>query len=173
MNASEFKQIMIPCGKKLYNFARFILGSDTDAEDAVQETYLKLWKMKDELNEVKNPEAFAMRIIRNWCLDKLRAKKPVLRENLPDINDQNFPSNPYRMTEVSDTLEKFRFLLDRLPEQQKMILQLRDVQNYEYDEIAEITGMSINNIRVNLSRARSALRDSLNKLNRYGTERYK
>jgi RNA polymerase sigma-70 factor (ECF subfamily) len=173
MNASEFKQIMIPCGKKLYNFARFILGDDADAEDAVQETYLKLWKMKDELNEVKNPEAFAMRIIRNWCLDKLRAKKPVLRENLPDINDQDFPSNPYRMTEVADTLEKFRFLLDRLPEQQKMILQLRDVQNYEYDEIAEITGMSINNIRVSLSRARSTLRDRLIKLNRYGTERSK
>jgi RNA polymerase sigma-70 factor (ECF subfamily) len=54
-----------------------------------------------------------------------------------------------------------------------MILQLRDVQNYEYDEIAEITGMSINNIRVSLSRARSTLRDRLIKLNRYGTERSK
>ena len=173
MNAAEFKQIMIPCGKKLYNFARFLLGDDAEAEDAVQETYLKLWKMKDELNDVKNPEAFAMRIIRNWCLDKLRAKNHVLRENLPAINDHNISSNPYRMTEVADALEKFRFLLDRLPEQQKMILHLRDIQNYEFNEIAEITGMSINNIRVNLSRARSALRDSLTKLNRYGTERSK
>lgn len=171
MNAAEFKKLMIPCSNKLYHFARVILRDENEAKDAVQETFLKLWKMKDELGEIRNHEAFAMRIIKNWCLDQLKAKKPELREILPEgRRSQESGRSPQEVLEVSDSMEKFRFYLQKLPEQQRVIVQLRDIQGYNYDEIAEITGMNKTSIRVNLSRARGKIREYLNKINEYGTK---
>ncbi len=172
MTTDEFKHMVIPVGNKLFHFARMLLKDENEAKDAVQETYLKLWKMKDELAEIQNLEAFAMRLTRNWCLDRMKAKKPILVEGYQGRYDmREDTSGPHQELENSDSVRCLMKLMGMLPEQQRIILQLRDVQGYEFAEIAGITGMSVNTIRVNLSRARSKIRENLIKLNGYGQER--
>ncbi len=172
MTSTEFKQQVFPIGKKLFHFARLLLNNEAEAQDAVQETYLKLWKIKDRLAALNNVEAFAMKMTKNWCLDRLKAKKPLLVESYSDGFDSEPDSNnPYTELETADKLTRFNSMMKLLPEQQQVILQLRDVEGYEFEEIAEMTGMNLSAIRVNLSRARKKIRESLIKMENYGSEK--
>jgi RNA polymerase sigma factor (sigma-70 family) len=172
MTTHEFKHMVIPVGNKLFHFARLLLKDENEARDAVQETYLKLWKMREELASVKNVEAFAMKLTKNWCLDRLKAKKPVFVDSYSGKLDISGDStSPYQSLETADRMKQFQLLTGQLPEQQQLLIQLRDIQGYEFEEIAEFTGMSVNNIRVSLSRARMKLREKLTKLDNYGQER--
>jgi RNA polymerase sigma factor (sigma-70 family) len=172
MTTHEFKHMVIPVGNKLFHFARLLLKDENEARDAVQETYLKLWKMREELASVKNVEAFAMKLTKNWCLDRLKAKKPVFVDSYSGKLDISGDStSPYQSLETADRMKQFQLLTGQLPEQQQLLIQLRDIQGYEFEEIAEVTGMSVNNIRVSLSRARMKLREKLTKLDNYGQER--
>jgi RNA polymerase sigma factor (sigma-70 family) len=78
MDSAEFKTKIIPLGRKLYNFARLLLNDQAEAQDAVQEVYIKLWNYRNKMQTIDNIEAFVMKITRNWCLDRLKAKRPVL-----------------------------------------------------------------------------------------------
>ena len=114
------------------------------------------------MSEVGNIEAFAMKITKNWCYDRLKAKKPVLIENYNKGYDyQKDRSNPHSILETADRLNEFNKIMQSLPEQQRMITQLRDVEGYEFEEIADILNISINTIRVNLSRARKKIKESI------------
>ncbi len=169
MTAKEFKKVVIPMGKKLYNFARLLLRDEDEADDAVQEVFIKLWKLRKKLSEYRNLEAFAMTINKNWCLDRLKAKRPIYIENYEKGYDcQHTGSTPDKILETQDKLERFYKIMDVLPGQQKLIVQLRDVEGYEYEEIAEIMNMNINAIRVNLSRARNKVKELLVKTDKYG-----
>ncbi len=171
MTSSEFKHRVIPVGNKLFHFARILLKDEDEAKDAVQETYLKLWKMKDELSSIQNMEAFAMKLTRNWCLDRIKAKKPVLVEAYTgkfDMREEE--GNPHKALENAESMKHYLRMTETLPEQQRIIIHLRDLQGYEFDEIAEVTGMTVNNIRVNLSRARTRIRENMIKLDHYGQE---
>lgn len=172
MTSTEFKQQVLPLGKKLYHFARLLLNNDAEAQDAVQETYLKLWKIKDRLKGLNNLEAFAMKMTKNWCLDRLKAKKPLLVDNYTSGYDPEHDSeNPHATLETTDKMNRFKNLMKLLPEQQQIILQLRDIEGYEFEEIAEITGINPNAVRVNLSRARKKIRESMTKIENYGSEK--
>ncbi|HYW95047.1 MAG TPA: sigma-70 family RNA polymerase sigma factor [Bacteroidales bacterium] len=172
MTTVEFKNMVIPVGNKLFHFARVLLKDENEARDAVQEIYIKLWNMREDLASIKNVEAFAMRLTKNWCLDRLKAKKPVFVESYTgrlDIGEES--ASPHKSLELADYISQFNYLAGQLPEQQRIIIQMRDIQGYEFEEIAEVTGMSVNNIRVSLSRARTKLRENLKKLDNYGQER--
>ncbi len=172
MTSDEFKNKVIPVGNKLFQFARMLLRDEDEARDAVQETYLKLWGLKEELSGIKNMEAFAVKITKNWCLDRMKAKKPVLIDSYSGRYDKREESdNPYKKLELADNMKRYLDLTGGLPEQQRIIIHLRDVQGLEFDEIAEATGMTVNNIRVNLSRARTKIRENLVKSDNYGQER--
>jgi RNA polymerase sigma factor (sigma-70 family) len=169
MDAGEFKNIMLPISRKLLHFAYILLRDSADAEDAVQEVCLKLWKIRDSLEKYNSLEAFAMKITKNWCLDRLKAKKPVYIENYHTGYDRMMEeSNPQSILEFSDSVHLVNILLEKLPEQQRMIVQLRDIEGLEYDEIAEIMDMNNNAIRVNLSRARNRIREELVQYDNYG-----
>ncbi len=172
MTSTEFKKQVLPFGKKLYHFARLLLNDETEAQDAVQETYLKLWKIKERLAGLNNVEAFAMKMTKNWCLDRIKARKPLLVESYTGGYDSETDANdPHSELEATDKLTRFNSLMKSLPEQQQIIVQLRDVEGYEFEEIAEITGMNLNAIRTNLSRARKKIRENLMKLENYGSEK--
>jgi RNA polymerase sigma factor (sigma-70 family) len=169
MDSAEFKTKIIPLGRKLYNFARLLLNDETEAQDAVQEVYIKLWNYRNKMKTLDNTEAFAMKITRNWCLDRLKAKKPVLIENYNKSYDfQKEKNNPHSIMENSDKLNEFNNIMQDLPEQQRMIIQLRDVEGYEFEEIAGILNMNMNAIRVNLSRARKKIKESIIKNESHG-----
>lgn len=158
MTVENFKIEVLPLKNKLYRFARRVLRNGHEAEDIVQEVMIRLWTRRNRLQEYKSVEAFAMVITKNLCLDKLKLKSNK-SEELTWRNELYTDKNPYVQMETSDSYNKIRELIDQLPEQQRMIIHLRDVEGYAYDEIAELTGLTENTIRVNLSRARKKIRE--------------
>jgi len=163
MTTEEFKTELLPKKNKLFRLAFFLLKNREEAEDTIQEIYLKLWDMRNDLAKYNNIEAVMMTMTRNKCLDKLKAKREKFGSLNEDINNQ--PSiNPMEQSIQKDMIAQVKELMKRLPEQQKTILHLRDVEGYEYSEIKEITGFELNYIRVNLSRARKTIKVSLLKL---------
>jgi RNA polymerase sigma-70 factor (ECF subfamily) len=160
MNAAEFKSKVLPISRKLHHFATLLLRDSSEAEDAVQEVCLRLWKIRDSLDSLNNLEAFAMKVTKNWCLDRLKAKKPVYIQNYQAGYDiQSAESDPQRFLESTDRLSLLNHIIDKLPDQQRLVIQLRDLEGLEFDEIVEITEMNMNAVRVNLSRARNRIRE--------------
>lgn len=166
MTREEFKSGVLPIKNKLYRFALRLLGDPEDAQDTVQEVFLRLWSKRESLSEYRNIEAFAMTMTRNLCLDQL--KSPASRKDKFDDNSE-MPDykTPYAKTEHHDTMRLVKMAMDQLPEQQRMVIHMRDIEECDFDEIAEVTGLSLNNLRVTLSRARKKIRDALIKINNY------
>jgi RNA polymerase sigma-70 factor (ECF subfamily) len=167
MTVETFKIEVLPLKNKLYRFARRLVTNYAEAEDIVQEVFLRLWSKKDQLHEIRNLEALAVTMTKNLCLDRLKSKSNKNYE-LKDYHEQSTVTTPYTMMEISDSYKQVNKFIDELPVQQKMIIQLRDVEGYEYEEIAEMTGMNPNAIRVNLSRARKKIKELMEKTYDYG-----
>lgn len=169
MKQQTFIAVINPVQDKMYRLALRLLVSKEAAEDAVQEVLLKLWDRKKKLKEYQNVEAFAMTVTKNHCLDQLKLKQ---NNNLRIVHSNYEDHNPSveRQVEGRDELSRVEEMIETLPEQQKIILQLRDIEHYEYEEIAKITGMNEAAIRVALSRARKKIREDLIKRHRYGLE---
>lgn len=169
MNSDEFKKLVLPYGKKLFHFARLILKDEYAAQDAVQEVYIKLWNMRKELSKINNIEAFAIKITRNWCLDRLKKKNPLLIDNFSTGFDQQKDAHePHKMLEYDEKIRNLYAIMETLPEQQRILIKLRDIDGYEFNEICEITELNEVTIRVNLSRARKKIREELIKIESYG-----
>ncbi|WKN42889.1 RNA polymerase sigma factor [Tunicatimonas pelagia] len=169
MNIKTFKSNVFPVQAKLYRFAKTMLHDDEEAEDAVQEALLKLWLNRSSLTSYKSIEALAMVVTKNLCLDKLKSsyRKKVIP--LTETVNTTDGTTPYQKTELANTVVILRELMGQLPEQQRLVIHLRDVEEYSYEEIEQVTGLSINNIRVTLSRARRSVREMYTKVNAYGS----
>ncbi len=157
MTIKEFKTKLLPLKNKLFRLSLNLMNNRDDAEDAVQEAYIKIWKMQDKINSVKNIEAFMMTITRNICLDKLKSKRNKFLTLVDDITKVT-SSNPYEITEQADLVNKVKQSMQQLPEQQRTLIHLRDIEGYEFHEILEITGWDMNYMRVNLSRGRKKIK---------------
>ncbi len=166
MKQKEFLATVLPIKDKLYRLAKRLLVSSEEAEDAVQEVFLKLWKGKSSMKNYKNPEAFAVTMTKNYCLDRLKSKQAG---NLKIVHS-NFQTgeNLQKKIETNDGVELVFKIMESLPEKQRLVLQLRDVEQYDFEEIAEILDSSETTIRVTLSRARKAVREQLIKKHNYG-----
>jgi RNA polymerase sigma factor (sigma-70 family) len=170
MTAEEFKSRLLPAKNKLFRLASTLLANRQEAEDAVQEVYLKMWDMRNNLAKYKSTEALMMTITRNHCLDKLKMKKNKalsLNEDLHSTQQHYLERN----TEFTDLVQKVKNILLQLPEQQKTIVHLRDIEGYDYEEIVKITGFDMNYVRVNISRGRKKIRETIQKMESYDTSR--
>jgi RNA polymerase sigma-70 factor (ECF subfamily) len=167
MTQSEFLEIVMPFKDKLYRLAKRLLISSEEAEDATQEILMKLWSGKKKMASYRNVEAFAMTMTKNFCLDRLKSRQAgnlkLVHSNYADGN-----ASLQKEVEVRDSLGWVERIMDDLPEQQRMILQLRDVEAYEYEEIEKLLDMKPTAVRVALSRARKAVREKLLEKHRYG-----
>lgn len=169
MDATQFKDLVLPLSGRLLHFANLMLREKSEAEDAVQEVCLKLWKIRDSLEKYNSIEAFAMKVTKNWCLDRLKARKPVYIDNYGSLNESSSEeADPHKLMERSDGQNLLHHILDKLPEQQRLIIQLRELEGMEFEEIAEIADMNINAIRVNLFRARNKIREEIIKYEQNG-----
>ncbi len=167
MNQTNFLNIVLPFKDKLYRLAKRLLVSSEEAEDATQEVLLKLWKNKTKIATYKNIEAFAMTMTKNYCFDRLKSKQA---NNLAIVHN-NYKDNTIRLQheiEIKDSVNWVHKLMQELPEQQRIILQLRDVEQYEFSEIAKILEMKETAVRVNLSRARKVIKEKLINKHNYG-----
>ena len=158
MSQERFKAEILPIRDKLFHIAHKLLQGEEDAEDAVQEVLLKLWHTRDTLGSYDNVAAFATTVTKNHCLDRLRVKKRT--DVLDDSHHlRETADNPYLQLERSNTQEMLKKIIEQLPPLQQTIIRMKDMEEYEVEEIAEITGTKPDAIRVNLSRARKKVRE--------------
>ena len=167
MQQSDFLNVVMPFKDKLYRLAKRLLVSKEEAEDATQEVLLKLWSNNESMAEYKNVEAFAMTMTKNFCLDRLKSKQ-ASNLKLVHSNYQDENTSLQKQLEAEDSVRWMERIMDTLPEQQKMVLQLRDVEQYEFEEICELLDMKPTAVRVTLSRARKTVREELAKKHSYG-----
>ncbi len=166
MNQKQFTETVLPFKDRLYRIAKRILVSTDEAEDAVQEVFYKLWKGKRNISNYKSPEAFAITMTKNYCLDRLKSKQAG---NLKIVHSNyEHTDSVERQVEGNEGVEMVFGLMENLPDQQKIILQLRDVESFEFSEISEMLEMNETAIRVALSRARKTIREALIKNYNYG-----
>lgn len=167
MQQTEFLNVVLPFKDKLYRLAKRLLVSKEEAEDATQEILMKLWSKNNKMEGYNNVEAYAMMMTKNFCLDRLKSKQAgnlkLVHSNYKDEN-----VSLHKQVEVIDSLGWIERIMEELPEQQKMVLQLRDVEEYEFEEIAKLLDMSTTAVRVTLSRARKTVREKLVKKHNYG-----
>ncbi|MEN8118323.1 MAG: sigma-70 family RNA polymerase sigma factor [Bacteroidota bacterium] len=165
MVARDFKTSVLPVSKKLLRFATYFLKDEELARDVVQDVFLKLWQRRETLSEIENIEAFAMRMTRNRCLDIIRANKvvPIDAETERKLKEQTV--DVHLKVEISESAKQIKQLINKLPDLQRKVMQLRDIEQLSYEEIAEATDLKVNAIRVNLSRARKKVRDEFLKIN--------
>lgn len=165
MVARDFKTSVLPVSKKLLRFATHFLKDEDLARDVVQDVFLKLWQKREMLAEIENMEAFAMRMTRNHCIDIVRANRVVPIDADTDRKLKEETVDVHSKVELSESAGQIRRLIDRLPDLQRNVMHMRDIEQLSYDEIADITGLQVNAIRVNLSRARKKVRDEFLKMN--------
>ena len=167
MNQSEFLTTVMPFKDKVFRLAKRLLVSTEEAEDATQELYFKLWNKKEKLKEYKSVEAFAMTMTKNYCFDRLKSKQ-ASNLTLVHSNYKEKGTSLDKQVDLNDSVDKVHQLMRNLPEQQKIIIQLRDIEQYEFNEIAEMLDLQPTAIRVSLSRARKTIREQLLKQHNYG-----
>lgn len=168
MFARDFKTEVLPISNKLMRFALQILQDEEEAKDVLQDVFLKLWQKREELSKIENIEAFAYRMMRNRCLDMIRARRTVSIDLLTKARLPEAESTDVDHLDMSNSVDLVKRIIAELPDLQRTIIHLRDIEQLEYEEIAEATQMNVNAIRVNLSRARKKVRDEILKIQGYG-----
>lgn len=156
-----FRTHILPLKNELFRLALRITLSREDAEDVVQETMLKVWNKREQWERIDNIEAFCMTICRNLALDhqKRMDNQNVTLEETTTLNLQPLTSTtPEEHTVQRDRVERVRQLIDQLPEKQRTCMQLREVEGKAYKEIAAIMGISEEQVKVNIFRARQTIR---------------
>jgi len=158
MESTQFNTQILNHSDKLFRLAKSILRNADTAQDAVQELIMKLWEKRKQLDVVENMQAFMMRSMRNLCLDTIRQQHD--EDELP-VEFEYVEPNPYQQTEQKDLALRIHMMIDNLPELQRTVIRMRDVEGMELSEIAYITSITENAVSVNLSRARQKIRDQI------------
>ena len=169
MDLEAFQNRVLPTKNKLYRFALRFLGNEEEAKDIVQEVFIRVWNGREQMQQVENWEAWCMRISRNLSLDRVRLinrkqTRPI--EESRDIHQADL--TPYQSTEMEENMQKITQMIEALPEKQRQVIHLRDVEGYSYQEICDILEIDMNQVKVTLFRARNAVREKLTKIDAYG-----
>ena len=167
MNQIEFLQVIAPFKDKVFRLAKRLLVSTEEAEDATQEVLVKLWNKNEILESYSSVEAFAMTMTKNFCLDQLKSKRAGILQ-IAHSNYTDRQASLQQQLEDLDTLAWVEKIINDLPEQQRLIIQMRDIEQYEFADISKILEMNETAIRVALSRARKTIRENITKTHQYG-----
>jgi len=154
---------------RIFRVSKRILISKEEAEDATQEVILKLWTMdKEKRNSFKSIEAYSLTMTKNYCLDRLKSKQAQVTTLNEELSHR--PANSLQQQlEIGDQLRWVTHLIDQLPEKERMIIQLREIEQFEYDQIATILNIPEGTVRVYLSRIRKKLKKQFLKIQSHGS----
>ena len=159
MDASEFKSRYLPCHRRMFLTALRLTRHRQDAEDIVQDAFTKLWERRKEMLVERNVEAYCQTLVRNLFIDRQRRQHLHISAQAADefnLPDYHATGNKLEQQESENMVMQ---LIGELPEQQRQIITLRDVEGQTYEEIENLTKLSPTNIRVLLSRARKTIRE--------------
>lgn len=167
MEEPAFVSFITPLQERLFRVAKRLLVSSQEAQDAVGEITLKLWDKRDSLNSVQNLDAYAMTMTKNFCLDRLKSKQGN-HLRLVHVNYEKPTDSLSESIEHRNSFSIVEKAMELLPEKQKLVVQLRDIEGLSYEEIEAILDMKPTALRVALSRARKTLKENLVKHHAYG-----
>ena len=168
MQQISFRNDIFPLKDKLFRLAFRITLDRAEAEDVVQETLIRVWNKKDEWKQLDSVEAFSLTICRNLSIDRSQKKEAQNVEFNEDLHDRVDSSNAIDSMEHKEKMQIIRRLFDNLPEKQRSIMQLRDIEEKRYKEIAEILDITEEQVKVNLFRARKSIRQQYIEIENYG-----
>ena len=166
----DFRTDILPLKNELYRLALRITLNPADAEDVVQDTMIKVWKKREQWDKIESIEAFCLTICRNLAIDKTRKadnQSEQLSEN-DDPPDLSYTSNPEEQAVQKDRVSLVRQLIDSLPEKQRSCMQLRDIEGKSYKEIADVIGINEQQVKINIFRARQAIKQKFIETEKYG-----
>ena len=170
MKKISFRNDVLPLKNELYRLALRITLNPADAEDVVQETMIKVWNRREQWEQIESIEAFCLTICRNLALDKMRRMDNQVQTLEPgeDAEDSSYAANPEEQTVQRDRIALVRRLIDQLPEKQRSVMQLRDMEGKSYRDIADIMGISEEQVKINIFRARQTIKKEFTKQEKYG-----
>lgn len=176
MEIEEFKYNYLVLKNQLFRYAKRMLNHREEAEEVVQETFIKLWQKHDELDNVSNPLAFAMKATKNLCIDKMRSTHYIHKKITIDDVDYEFVENshnPEKILELNNINQLLDKIINNLPPQMREVIQLRDIEGLSSREVAQILDINENNVKTILSRVRKKIREILVKQYDYSYENAK
>jgi len=169
VTSQVFEQVILPLKNKLFRFAMSYLKDVDDAKDVVQDVMIKTWEDLKDDSGIRNVEAWCMTLVKNKSLDRLKRSG----RNYLQIVDQHdltaSVADPYEQTVRREQGETIRKVINSLPDRQREVISLRDIEGYSYNEIADILEIELSNVKVLLHRARMQVRTQLKKQVEYGT----
>ena len=170
MNKLDFKLNVFSLSERLYPLVARLLGTD-NAEDAIQEIMLKLWEKRKQVEKHPNIKGFVFLTARNYCIDVLRKKSFTLNDSTDHFKILESKNENLRLEwkELNTIILK---ILKNLPEQQSEVFMMRDIDGYEFTEIAAALEIKIEHVRVLLSRARKQIGIELEKTYSYERGKY-
>jgi len=169
MSLEAFNKRVLPSKDKYYRFALKLVRNHDEAMDIVQDVLLKVWNDREKMEEVHNMEAWCMRMVRNLSYDRLKSSYVRKTDGIPetfDVIEKN--TTPDTKTELKDAMTQIHAFIEDLPEKQKQVIHLRDVEGFSYKEIGDILSIDVNQVKVSLFRARKAVKEKFITINTYG-----
>lgn len=168
MQEISFRNDILPLKDKLFRLALRITLDRTEAEDVVQDTLIRVWNKRDEWAQFDSIEAYCLTVARNLAIDrsqKMEAQHVGLTAETQELPDALTPD---RQLEHDEQLKLVHRLVNELPEKQRIILQLRDIEGKSYKEIADLLQLTEEQVKVNLFRARQRIKLKYNEIETYG-----
>ena len=168
MHTISFREDILPLKDKLFRLALRITFDRAEAEDIVQDTLIRVWNKRDEWQQMDSIEAYCLTIARNLAIDRSQKMESQNLELTPETQEMPDAKMPDQLMEQNEQLSIIHRLINELPEKQRSILQLRDIEGKNYKEIAVILGLTEEQVKVNLFRARQRIRLKYTERNDYG-----
>ncbi len=162
MNQETFKHTVFNLKDEMYRFAKRFLYSADESEDVVQDLMMKFWQMKDQLAEYSNIKSYVMKCVKNECLNRLKHHEVKLGFAATQSDNIQYYKN-----DVDNLKDHIIGFINQLPDKQKMVMQLKDVEEYDIKEISDIMELEENAVRVNLMRARQKVKEKISQLFEY------
>ena len=168
MKEISFRNDILPLKDKLYRLALRITLDSAEAEDIVQDTMIRVWNKRDEWAQFNSIEAFCLTVARNLAIDRSQKSEAQNIELTTETQEMSDGSTPERQLERSEQMDLVRKLINELPENQRTIIQLRDIEEKSYKEIADVMQLTEDQVKVTLFRARQRIKAKYNEIQSYG-----
>lgn len=168
MQKIDFRNDILPLKDKLFRLALRITFDRAEAEDIVQETMIRVWNKRDEWDGLESVEAYCLTVARNLAIDRSEKKDSQMVELTSEAEQTPDASSPYDRLVNKERLKLVHRLVSELPEKQRLIMQLRDVEGKSYKEIAIALHLTEEQVKVNLFRARQKVKQKFIDIDSYG-----
>lgn len=168
MQEISFRNDILPLKDKLFRLALRITFDRAEAEDVVQETLIRIWNKRDEWTQLDSIEAYCLTVAKNLAIDRSEKKDAQTVELTPEMDQSLDVPGPYEKLVTKERMALIHRLMNELPEKQRLIMQLRDIEGKSYKEIAVVLKLTAEQVKVNLFRARQKVRQKFIDIEGYG-----